>query len=510
MFLAEHAVPSVPGYMLIQWAGAINGLLFVFAFGAIVGSFINVVVYRLPRGLNLISPPSACPRCETRLTWRENFPILGWLWLGGRCRFCRSRISPEYPLVEALVAVLFSLVYAMWFMDPHIPGLDPESWRPDWAQDGLARMWPTALLTCWLIASLVAVTLIDARTFTIPLSIPWLVGLAALVVHPLHALAIQLGRGGRLRWSDTGWTMPTPDGPWLGAALCGAGGLVVANVLLRLGVLRRSFEDYEAWERRHLQHAEAVAGSGPGGGDPAETPGVAWRVVLLRTLFLTGPAVALMALGFSLGLSYDRPVQGMAAGTATGLLIGVLLRRLVAKRSDASTSAEPPWVQYPHARREMIRELAFLAPAVGAVWLGWWLFGPGPFAGALDNPPLWLRALGGSVAGLLVGGGLVWGVRILGTFIFDKEAMGLGDVHLMAAVGAVLGWADPTLAFFIAPFMGLGWALGTTVLGRWFRLQGTALPYGPHLALATVVVIFLKPWLEAGLGLISGRSINLP
>lgn len=67
---------------LLQWMASVTGLLFVFALGAIVGSFVNVVAYRVPMGLSLIRPGSRCPSCETPLTWRENFPIFGWIALG--------------------------------------------------------------------------------------------------------------------------------------------------------------------------------------------------------------------------------------------------------------------------------------------------------------------------------------------------------------------------------------------------------------------------------------------
>src|SRR5262245_35705876 len=92
---------------------------FVFAFGACVGSLINVIAYRLPLGLNIVTPPSRCPKCDTRLTWRENIPIFGWIFLGGKCRFCKSRISAEYPIVEAIVAFLFLLFYAAWYFLPN-------------------------------------------------------------------------------------------------------------------------------------------------------------------------------------------------------------------------------------------------------------------------------------------------------------------------------------------------------------------------------------------------------
>jgi leader peptidase (prepilin peptidase)/N-methyltransferase len=77
--------------------------------GACIGSFLNVVVYRLPRGLSLWHPPSHCPHCQTRLRPWDNVPVFGWLWLRGRCRYCGAGISPRYPLVEAAMAVWFAL-----------------------------------------------------------------------------------------------------------------------------------------------------------------------------------------------------------------------------------------------------------------------------------------------------------------------------------------------------------------------------------------------------------------
>ena len=85
-------------------------LLIAFAFGACIGSFLNVVIYRLPLGQSVVSPPSRCPQCGYLLQWYDNIPIFGWLLLGGRCRKCRKSISIQYPLVELITALLFVLV----------------------------------------------------------------------------------------------------------------------------------------------------------------------------------------------------------------------------------------------------------------------------------------------------------------------------------------------------------------------------------------------------------------
>jgi leader peptidase (prepilin peptidase) / N-methyltransferase len=85
-------------------------VVFAFAFGASVGSFLNVALYRLPRGESLTSPPSRCPSCDTRLAWRDNVPVFGWLALRGRCRYCHAAISAGYPLVELVTGLAFVAV----------------------------------------------------------------------------------------------------------------------------------------------------------------------------------------------------------------------------------------------------------------------------------------------------------------------------------------------------------------------------------------------------------------
>ncbi|HEY9607779.1 prepilin peptidase [Allocoleopsis sp.] len=118
--------------------------LIIFAVGASFGSFLNVVVYRLPAKLSLFWPPSRCPDCLRPLKKRDNVPVLGWLWLKGRCRFCKSRISKRYPLVEAGTGLLFLLVF--WFY---------------------GFSWLT--LGYWAFLSwLLALSLIDLDTMTLP------------------------------------------------------------------------------------------------------------------------------------------------------------------------------------------------------------------------------------------------------------------------------------------------------------------------------------------------------
>ncbi|MFA6624112.1 MAG: prepilin peptidase, partial [Fibrobacteraceae bacterium] len=75
-------------------------------FGSCLGSFYNVIIYRMPRGLSLWKPPSFCPRCKKRIPIYYNLPVIGWLWLRGKSACCKEPISIQYPLVEALCGVL--------------------------------------------------------------------------------------------------------------------------------------------------------------------------------------------------------------------------------------------------------------------------------------------------------------------------------------------------------------------------------------------------------------------
>lgn len=83
-------------------------------FGLLIGSFLNVVVWRVPRGESVVSPPSHCPSCDTPITPRDNVPVVSWLVLRGRCRSCGTRISARYPFVELLTGTLFA-VFAGYF-----------------------------------------------------------------------------------------------------------------------------------------------------------------------------------------------------------------------------------------------------------------------------------------------------------------------------------------------------------------------------------------------------------
>lgn len=131
---------------------------FVAMLGLAVGSFLNVVAYRVPLGLSVVSPPSACPGCSTEIRARDNVPVLSWLALRGRCRDCAEPISVRYPIVELITGVLFIAV-AVAFLPPILPA-------PDAATAVAGALVLVAFLT--LAALSVALTAIDLDVQRLP------------------------------------------------------------------------------------------------------------------------------------------------------------------------------------------------------------------------------------------------------------------------------------------------------------------------------------------------------
>lgn len=92
-----------------------------FCFGAIVASFLNVVIWRVPRGESIVSPPSHCPKCNAMIKWYQNIPILSWLALRGKCASCKAPISPRYVLIEALGGALYLAAFLHYGLTPFLP-----------------------------------------------------------------------------------------------------------------------------------------------------------------------------------------------------------------------------------------------------------------------------------------------------------------------------------------------------------------------------------------------------
>lgn len=97
------------------------GYIFIFVFGALVGSFLNVVIHRVPNELSIVFPNSQCPKCDAAIKPYDNIPVLSWLILGGKCRACKAPISVRYPAVELLHALMWVLMFWQFGFTPYLP-----------------------------------------------------------------------------------------------------------------------------------------------------------------------------------------------------------------------------------------------------------------------------------------------------------------------------------------------------------------------------------------------------
>lgn len=149
------------------WTGAA-----VFGFGLIIGSFLNVCIYRMPREESVVNPGSHCTACGKAVAWHDNIPLLSWLLLGAKCRYCKEKISPRYIAVEFLCGIL---------------------WLGLWKVYGISPMFGAGVV---LLSILLAVTLIDFETGLIPdkLSYPGIVlGLVISTLAPeIHGQSTPL------------------------------------------------------------------------------------------------------------------------------------------------------------------------------------------------------------------------------------------------------------------------------------------------------------------------------
>ncbi len=376
---------------------AIILLIFMIALGACVGSFLNVVIWRLPRGESIVFPPSHCPSCGTPIKWYDNIPLASWFVLRGQCRSCQAAISPRYLLIEAATAALVGGLFACYYLLDIRNGLGP-----------ITTSWPVYATHAALLCGLLACSAVDVDKWIVPLEICWFLSLIALVAMTAAPPSQEF--------------LPRISPATGAASIAAAIGLAIALLLQRLGFLQQSFIDADDREAPRTE------------GDD-ETEG-------------------------------ESKITAVAIGKEHGV----------------------------NPRREILREVVFLAPAillavaahaavthVEGIRTVWENLNAEAHSGRFARH---FAALQAAVFGYLIGGLCVWGTRILGTLGFGREAMGLGDVHLLAAVGAATGWIVPTLAFFLAPFFGLLWALHL-FLGRKQR----ELPYGPWLAAATAAVM---------------------
>jgi leader peptidase (prepilin peptidase)/N-methyltransferase len=219
LLAAEIRQPPLPLWALELIAKSLLAA-WLFFFGACVGSFLNVVVYRLPRGLNLVYPGSRCPQCGHAIRARDNLPIFGWLLLRGRCRDCQSPISSQYYFVELFVGLLFLVVAVLEAFWPRGTLAESEGGRGWLIMSHGAAFWAMYATHVSLAVTLVAATLIEFDSGRVPrrLFVPiLLVGLGLSMLWPsLRPEPFALG----LFWPD-----------WLAGLADGLAGIVAGAVL---------------------------------------------------------------------------------------------------------------------------------------------------------------------------------------------------------------------------------------------------------------------------------------
>ncbi len=362
--------------------------VFIFVFGCCVGSFVNVVIYRLPRDRSLILPPSACPACGRRIRFYDNIPLVSWLLLGRKCRYCKAPISPRYFVIELLTGLVFSGLFLLYFRTNLRAGTG----------SFLGGGWFIYLLSVILLAAFAAASAIDLELWVIPVSICWFVTAVGLIGSGVGVYIIDPSviRGYALLPSASAST---------GSLAAGAAiGLAISWTLLASGLIKRSYES-----------DDVTGGSEPVPGNQNESQ-INHRLEVCKEIIFLLPIIICSLTAYWISRKVA-PIQSW-------------------------------WVDFSQV------------PAV---------------AGLL-----------GSLFGYFVGCGVVWATRIFGTLGFGKEAMGLGDVHLMGAAGAVIGAVFVVVAFFIAPFFGLAWA----GLQMFFK-KTRQIPYGPFLSLGVLAVMIL-------------------
>lgn len=336
--------------------------LMFFALGCIVGSFLNVCIYRMPLELSIVSPPSHCPHCKYAIPFYLNVPLLTWLSLRGRCRNCAAPISARYFIVELLTGLLFLAC---------------------WQAFGHHAPWVAAVY-CLMTAGLIVATFIDFEHFIIPDEITLggaVVGLVISAFLPsLHGVK-TFGEGA---------------GCGLLGIIAGAG---VVYAILRLGKLM--------FGRHKIQLP-------PGS-----------RIVFSEThLHLPDKAVAYEEI-------FYRRTDTIVLQARTVELVDRSYRNVVVKLSPSALkigdeAVDPEAVAYLEAESDEI--------------------------------------------------------------VLPREAMGLGDVKFMAAIGAFIGWQGVVFSLMISSLIGA--LVGVALIALHRREWSSRMPYGPYIALAAVIWIF--------------------
>lgn len=465
--------------------------------GALVGSFLNVVIFRLPRGLSVSSPAwSFCPRCEKRLLPWHNVPIFGWLFLRGRCHFCEQPIPVVYPVVECLTALTFVITWDACFIG-----------RADVAAGAEPVHWAYAASLIVMYAGLIATAGMDIESYSLDIRVPLFTLAVSAILRGLQGLAEphQIGNNS------------LPPGLTC-VALAGGAGWLLGWPLTRHLARRPTDEDATGnSESAPLGQGGDSAGrettaTNPDGSVtapcqaavPLESAPASFQPLPVILL-----AAALLGLVVWVAAAPQWPAQLVTfnAGQVRGfvavsiILIVMILASMVARDADDEivTTLERERVS---ARAIALRELICLVPAVaagigvfallrGKEWLGLeWAALLRQFMGtasSLTGATAGFVGASQALADAAIAAALGWAVRIGGTLAFGKEAFGTGDIYLMAAIAAAGGWFMMLIAFFASALLALVGVIATSM-----HKSARAIPFGPWLGLGALAALYLE------------------
>ena len=333
-----------------------------FMLGAIVGSFLNVCIYRMPLDLSVVSPPSHCPKCKYAIPFYLNVPLVTWLWLGGRCKNCGAPISARYFIVELLTGLTFLAC---------------------WQALGMDSPW-LALVYSIFLAGLITATFIDFEHFIIPDEITLGGAVAGLIASFfLPQMQTSHSRAAGLGWSVVG-------------LLFGAG---IVYGVLRLGKLLFGQQKIKLPPQSNIVFSDTMLCL-PGKEIPYED--IFYRKTDLITL--QASTVELIDRGY--------------------------------KNVNIRLSPSTLWIEDEEINPDEVSHLEAVTEEI----------------------------------------------------VLPREAMGLGDVKFMGAIGAFVGWQGALFSLMASSVIGA--AVGTLLIVLRKREWSSKMPYGPYIALAATVWIF--------------------
>ncbi len=414
-----------------------------FVLGCIVGSFLNVCIHRMPLGLSIISPPSHCPHCKYSIPWYLNVPLVTWLVLRGRCKNCGAPISPRYFIVELLTGIAFLGSWLKFgnFMNP-LPSI------------------PLALVYALFLAGLIVATFIDFEHLIIPDEITFggiAVGLLLSFLLPeLQKLGpfdpTPLHRYGLLR-------------SFVGAVV-GAG---IIYAIVRVGKLAFGRQRIKLPEGTKILFSETAL--------HLPDREISYDELFYRksdAIVVRARTVELVDRGYKEVTVRLSPVLLEIRAAADLSTTSRLLQRLNPRPVPAASPSpgEPGYLDYINKVVIPRQPDGHSPTAADAGENG---VAPGQQAGkggekiSPDDVPF-MECVSEEI-------------------VLPREAMGLGDVKFMSAIGAFIGWQGVIFSLMVSSMIGAAWGLLMIVFRR--REFSSRMPYGPYIAMAAVVWVFI-------------------